>query len=233
MPKTTSKKSTKRASTRKSRSKRGGSLVAFQSVDAINAALENIKIILTCDQKITLSEGETLTFSPAPSNDGTNGFNLVVNTSNPSKPIVLLENASFTFEEILEGFKLTVDAEGNAPALALVCPEDVPAAPSATVPPNAMTNTPNRANPTVPPNNVTQQQLPNGSVANANVLVSANGAAGAHGGKKTKGKKATSKRVKVGGAERVVYEGPRGGQYIKMNGGFLNLKELAKKRNNK
>jgi hypothetical protein len=39
-------------------------------------------------------------------------------------------------------------------------------------------------------------------------------------------KKPTQKRVKVGGKERVVYEGPRGGEYIKQNGGFVSLKKL-------
>jgi hypothetical protein len=47
--------------------------------------------------------------------------------------------------------------------------------------------------------------------------------------KKTPGgsrKKATKKRVKVGGNERVVYEGPRGGEYVKMNGGYVSLKQV-------
>jgi hypothetical protein len=46
-------------------------------------------------------------------------------------------------------------------------------------------------------------------------------------GKSTNTKKATNRRVKVGAVDRVVYEGPRGGQYIKMNGGFVNLKSLT------
>lgn len=40
------------------------------------------------------------------------------------------------------------------------------------------------------------------------------------------GKKATSKRVNVSGKERVVYEGSRGGQYVKMSGNYVSLKEL-------
>jgi hypothetical protein len=41
-----------------------------------------------------------------------------------------------------------------------------------------------------------------------------------------KNTKTTSKRIKVDGRERVVYEGPRGGKYIKQNGTFISLKQL-------
>lgn len=47
------------------------------------------------------------------------------------------------------------------------------------------------------------------------------------GGKKKTMKK-TNKKVKVGKVERVVYVGTRGGQYIKMNGGFVSLSKLNK-----
>ena len=38
--------------------------------------------------------------------------------------------------------------------------------------------------------------------------------------------KPTEKRRKVGKQTRVVYVGPRGGQYVKMQGRFVNVKEL-------
>ena len=38
--------------------------------------------------------------------------------------------------------------------------------------------------------------------------------------------KATDKRVTVGKAKRVVYKGPRGGEYVKMNGKFVSVKSL-------
>ena len=37
--------------------------------------------------------------------------------------------------------------------------------------------------------------------------------------------KKTAKKVKVGNVERCVYKGPRGGEYIKMNGEFKSLKK--------
>lgn len=40
------------------------------------------------------------------------------------------------------------------------------------------------------------------------------------------GKKPTKKRVVVKGKPKVVYKGPRGGEYIKQNGGFVSLKTL-------
>ena len=44
--------------------------------------------------------------------------------------------------------------------------------------------------------------------------------------KKTpKNMKKTAKKVKVGNVERCVYKGPRGGEYIKMNGEFKPLKK--------
>jgi hypothetical protein len=47
--------------------------------------------------------------------------------------------------------------------------------------------------------------------------------------KKTpKNMKKTAKKVKVGNVERCVYKGPRGGEYIKMNGEFKPLKSLKK-----
>jgi hypothetical protein len=39
-------------------------------------------------------------------------------------------------------------------------------------------------------------------------------------------KKPTKKRVKVNGKNHIVYEGQRGGQYIKQNGGFVNIKSI-------
>lgn len=44
------------------------------------------------------------------------------------------------------------------------------------------------------------------------------------GGKKKSTKKATKKRVEVKGKKRVVYEGKRGGEYIKEGGKFVSLK---------
>lgn len=49
------------------------------------------------------------------------------------------------------------------------------------------------------------------------------------GKKKKDGKKVkTEKRVKVGCQNKIVYEGPKGGKYIKQNGGFISLKDLLK-----
>lgn len=42
-----------------------------------------------------------------------------------------------------------------------------------------------------------------------------------------KGKKATTKRVKVNGRVHVVYKGSRGGEYIKHNGSFVSLKNIS------
>jgi hypothetical protein len=44
--------------------------------------------------------------------------------------------------------------------------------------------------------------------------------------KKKSTKKPTDKRVKVGHKEKVAYEGLRGGEYIKQNGGYVSLKKL-------
>lgn len=51
------------------------------------------------------------------------------------------------------------------------------------------------------------------------------------GKKKKEGKKVkkTAERVKVGCQNKVVYEGPKGGKYIKQNGGFVSLKDLLPK----
>lgn len=46
------------------------------------------------------------------------------------------------------------------------------------------------------------------------------------GGKKISTKKITTKRIKVGNVNKIVYKGSRGGEYIKMNGKFINLKEI-------
>lgn len=43
------------------------------------------------------------------------------------------------------------------------------------------------------------------------------------------GKKKTKKSVMVGKSKRVIYEGPRGGQYIKQNGGYVALRTVSKK----
>lgn len=43
------------------------------------------------------------------------------------------------------------------------------------------------------------------------------------------GKKKTKKSVMVGKVKRVIYEGPRGGQYIKQNGGYVALRTVSKK----
>ena len=40
--------------------------------------------------------------------------------------------------------------------------------------------------------------------------------------------KKTGQKVKVGNRDRVVYEGVRGGKYVKMNGGMKSLKSLEK-----
>jgi hypothetical protein len=40
--------------------------------------------------------------------------------------------------------------------------------------------------------------------------------------------KKTGQKVKVGNRDRVVYEGVRGGKYVKMNGGMRSLKSLEK-----
>jgi hypothetical protein len=42
--------------------------------------------------------------------------------------------------------------------------------------------------------------------------------------------KRTDKKVKVGNATRCVYEGPRGGQYVKINNKFVSLKSALKKK---
>jgi hypothetical protein len=55
----------------------------------------------------------------------------------------------------------------------------------------------------------------------AAMIISASG-----GDQKKSTKKPTQKRIKVGGKDRVVYEGPRGGEYIKQGGGFVSLKKL-------
>ena len=47
-------------------------------------------------------------------------------------------------------------------------------------------------------------------------------------GGKRKTMKKTNKKVKVGNVQRVVYVGTRGGQYVKMNGGFVSLSKLNK-----
>jgi hypothetical protein len=47
------------------------------------------------------------------------------------------------------------------------------------------------------------------------------------------GKLPTTKRVKVGGNIRIVYQGKRGGEYIKMNGGFVSLAQLKSKKSKK
>lgn len=47
-------------------------------------------------------------------------------------------------------------------------------------------------------------------------------------GGKTKDLKATDKRVVIGNTKRVVYEGSRGGQYIKKDGKFVSLKSMKK-----
>lgn len=39
-------------------------------------------------------------------------------------------------------------------------------------------------------------------------------------------KKRTQKKIKVQGKERVVYKGPRGGEYVKVGGAFKSLKSL-------
>jgi hypothetical protein len=46
------------------------------------------------------------------------------------------------------------------------------------------------------------------------------------GGKKLSTKNITTKRIKVGNVNKVVYKGSKGGEYIKMNGGFISLKKL-------
>jgi hypothetical protein len=43
------------------------------------------------------------------------------------------------------------------------------------------------------------------------------------------GKLPTNKRVQLGGNTRIVYQGKRGGEYIKMSGGFVSLAEAKKK----
>ena len=47
-----------------------------------------------------------------------------------------------------------------------------------------------------------------------------------HGGKSNK--KATSKRIQIGKKQQIVYEGPRGGQYVKQNGGFVPIHSIKK-----
>lgn len=46
------------------------------------------------------------------------------------------------------------------------------------------------------------------------------------GGKPKNNMTATKKRVTVGKAKRVVYKGPRGGEYVKVNGKMVSLKSL-------
>ena len=222
MPKTTHKKT----SNRKSRSKRGGAL-EFATIDDINTALTKIQSVQTCENIYQLDNTDTLKFESG----GEETFKLVVLNEQGSTP---LHSETFTLDEIINDFTIQLSDEGSA--LVLNCPpvEETPV--PAAAPPNALTTgVQNVRNPGVQnmPNPTGAQNVPNGAAVvtrNANGATAASANGSARGGKKSKGKKATSKRVKVGGAERVVYEGPRGGEYIKMNGGFVNLKELSKKR---
>ncbi len=47
--------------------------------------------------------------------------------------------------------------------------------------------------------------------------------------KSTKEPKPTSERVTVGCQKKIVYEGPKGGKYIKQNGGYQSLSDLFKR----
>lgn len=49
---------------------------------------------------------------------------------------------------------------------------------------------------------------------------------GQYGGATKNNKKKTQKKVKVQGKERVVYKGPRGGEYVKVGGVYKSLKSL-------
>ena len=54
----------------------------------------------------------------------------------------------------------------------------------------------------------------------------------AGGKKKTPTLKSTGKKVKIGSVERVIYEGTRGGKYVKLNGSLVTL-DKAKKSHSK
>ena len=54
------------------------------------------------------------------------------------------------------------------------------------------------------------------------------GIAAQAGGAKHKSYKRTDKRVSVGGRKAVVYEGPRGGSYVRIAGKYVSIKKLAK-----
>lgn len=68
--------------------------------------------------------------------------------------------------------------------------------------------------------NLVLQQQNSGNPENPRVTCT-----GTYGGKKSSHKK-TQKKVKVQGKERVVYKGPRGGEYVKIGGAFKSLKSL-------
>lgn len=61
-------------------------------------------------------------------------------------------------------------------------------------------------------------------------LVAVNGVIKHEGGVRKKAYKRSSKKVKVGKAERCVYVGPRGGEYVKVKGEFVSVKKASPKK---